>query len=306
MVPGSYGETFVRISGPADDAPMVLLPGLNSPSLFWQPNVQALSAQHRTYAVERPGEIGCSVCTRPISSLAEIVGWLNDTIGALEPARPIDLVGLSYGGWLAARYALAFPNRLRKLVLLAPGGLMPTNWQFIVRALPILTGRRAAFRWFVEWLLLDVGRNDPARVELSLERAIMSYRSMRPRRLIGPVRLTDADLAGLRTPTLFLVGEHEKLYSARKAIERLKRVAPQIQTEVLPGAGHDLTCRKPARSTAKFSIFWRNATLGACHSENACGAHWASPSLRFTPISRSIWMRWRAMWTAWRRIPSVH
>ena len=42
-------------------------------------------------------------------------------------------------------------------------------------------------------------------------------------------------------PTLYLVGENEKIYSAQEAVQRLKQVAPQIQTEVIPNAGHDLT-----------------------------------------------------------------
>jgi pimeloyl-ACP methyl ester carboxylesterase len=42
-------------------------------------------------------------------------------------------------------------------------------------------------------------------------------------------------------PTLVLVGDHEKVYSPVKAIARLKSVARQIQVEMVPGAGHDLT-----------------------------------------------------------------
>ena len=40
---------------------------------------------------------------------------------------------------------------------------------------------------------------------------------------------------------IVLVGENEKLYPAKNAVERLNIVAPQIQTEIIPGAGHDLT-----------------------------------------------------------------
>ena len=41
-------------------------------------------------------------------------------------------------------------------------------------------------------------------------------------------------------PVLFLVGENEKLYPAEKAIQRLDSLAPHIQTEIIPEAGHDL------------------------------------------------------------------
>jgi pimeloyl-ACP methyl ester carboxylesterase len=48
-------------------------------------------------------------------------------------------------------------------------------------------------------------------------------------------------LRGINVPTLFLVGENEKIYAAQEAVQRLSRVAPQIETAVIPDAGHDLT-----------------------------------------------------------------
>ena len=45
----------------------------------------------------------------------------------------------------------------------------------------------------------------------------------------------------LAVETLFVVGENEKIYPAQQAVERLNRVAPRIQVEVIPDAGHDLT-----------------------------------------------------------------
>jgi pimeloyl-ACP methyl ester carboxylesterase len=52
--------------------------------------------------------------------------------------------------------------------------------------------------------------------------------------------LDDKVLQDFRVPCLFLVGENEKIYSARKAVKRLNRVAPWIKTELIPRAGHDL------------------------------------------------------------------
>ena len=54
---------------------------------------------------------------------------------------------------------------------------------------------------------------------------------------------------------LFLVGENEKIYSARKAVRRLNRVAPHIKTEIIPGAGHDLWVVQADRVTGKILDF---------------------------------------------------
>ena len=48
----SYGQTFLRIDGPAGGQPIVLLPGLSASSLMWRPNIEALSEHYRTYALD--------------------------------------------------------------------------------------------------------------------------------------------------------------------------------------------------------------------------------------------------------------
>jgi pimeloyl-ACP methyl ester carboxylesterase len=60
------------------------------------------------------------------------------------------------------------------------------------------------------------------------------------RRPFNPPVLKDQELCSIKVPTLYLVGENEKLYSAQKAVQRLNKVAPHIKTEIIPNAGHDL------------------------------------------------------------------
>src|SRR5207302_8885780 len=60
FVPTTDGETFVRISGPEGAPPLVLLHGATATSLMWAPNIAALSAEYRTFAVDQIGEFGRS------------------------------------------------------------------------------------------------------------------------------------------------------------------------------------------------------------------------------------------------------
>ena len=52
MVDTFYGQTFVRISGQVDAPPLVLLPGVNENSLQWMPNIEDLSNDYRTFAID--------------------------------------------------------------------------------------------------------------------------------------------------------------------------------------------------------------------------------------------------------------
>jgi len=241
MVPTSYGETFVRVAGPAKAPPLVLLPGAVSTSLMWAPNIKALSEVCRTYAVDQVGDVGRTTCTRPIRRLNDLLVWLDELFDALEPGNRINLMGCSYGGSLAAEYAIHAPQRLSAIILVAPGAtVLHLNPQFVMRlALAAISSRRW-LRPFICWVFADMVRKDPAWLDPMMDQLRLGMRSIQRRLPIPPV-WRDARWRALTVPALFLVGEHETVYNAHKAVRRLERVAPQVTADIIPAAGHDLT-----------------------------------------------------------------
>ncbi|MFQ5629619.1 MAG: alpha/beta fold hydrolase [bacterium] len=240
----AYGPTFVRISGPVDAPPLVLLPGGGTPSLMWAPNIEALSADYRTYAVDNIFDIGRSVYTKPIKNPDDFVRWLDELFSALEPGDNINLMGLSYGGWLTSQYALRHPERLNKIVLLAPAAtVLPFNQEFLKRAILSVLPHRYFLRSTIYWLFEDLAKKDEASrmlIDAAVDDAFLARQCFKFKMLVNPTVLTDEELQSLAVPALFLVGENEKIYSAKQAVQRLKAVSPQIKTEILPDCGHDL------------------------------------------------------------------
>jgi pimeloyl-ACP methyl ester carboxylesterase len=242
MVPTTFGATFVRVSGPRDAPTLVLLHGAAGTSLMWAPNIEALSREYRTVAVDQIGEFGKSVCTRPVQSLQDLIAWLDELIGALETRERVSLAGMSYGGALAAQYAVHFPERLEKVVLLAPAvTVLRPPAEFWVRLMALAITRQKGLRAFFRWIFADMARTDPQWIDSTIELLTLNMRSIQRHKLPMPTVLTDAEWGSLRTPALFLAGENEVIYSAEKAVRRLKRVAPRVTAEIIPGAGHDLT-----------------------------------------------------------------
>lgn len=247
IVVTSYGETFIRISGPTNSPSLVLLPGASASSLVWLPNIEALSEQYRVYAADNIYDFGRSINTRNIKSSDDMMNWLDELFTALDLGDSINLMGLSFGGWLTSQYTLNYPNRLNKAVWLAPAATLfefPGDWAWrgILSALP---HRYFMKRFMVEWLFEDLLKeNDESslrRLDELVDDAMMGRKCFRFRMPVTPSVLTDNELQRIKVPTLFLVGENEKLYPAKKAVERLNTLAPQIQTEIIPNAGHDLT-----------------------------------------------------------------
>lgn len=270
-MPTSYGDTFVRISGPPGGPPLVLLHGAGGSSLMWTPNIEALSAECRTFAVDQVGDFGKSTCARPVGSFDDLLAWLNELFDALDLRSGVNLAGMSYGGALTAQYAVHFPERLNKVVLLAPGGtVLRQTCAFWARLILATVATRTGLPRFTRWIFADLAREDPKRLDAITETLFLNMRSLRPHKVPLPPVLTDAEWSALKTPALFLVGEHEVIYSAKKAVRRLKRVAPHIAAEIVPGAGHDLTFVQAGlvnRRILEFLKQARSTVAGANHSD---------------------------------------
>lgn len=253
------GQTYVRRSGRDMDPPLVLLSGAKGTSLTWIPNISALSAHYRTYAVDSIYDFGLSVRRQHLTKPLHLVNWLNEVLDVLAPNEPVRLVGLSYGGWLASQYALRYPERLRKVVLLAPAAtVLRVSLTLIFRALLTIIPHTGFRKKFYYWLLHDIlqsGESGQASVDQAVSDWEMAERCFAPLPLIAANVLTDKDLQSLRVPLLFLVGENEKVYPARKAVERLNRLAPQIKTGIIPHAGYDLSVVQAGIVTRKILCF---------------------------------------------------
>ncbi|KUO74649.1 MAG: alpha/beta hydrolase [Desulfosporosinus sp. BRH_c37] len=241
----SYGHTFVRISGPDNAPPLVLLPGLNYDSMSsWYHNIEALSTKYRTYAIDNIYDCGRSVYSRLLTNLDDFVNWLDELFNELEFENKINLMGLSFGACLTAQYILRFPERINKAIMIAPAGtILPLSSKLILRMILTIIPLKYCLKSFMFWLLKDwVTKSDTDResCENLIQEFFLTRKCFKPKRLIQPTVLKDEQLQNIRVPMFYMVGENEKMYSAQEAVERLNKIAPQIKTEIILNSGHDL------------------------------------------------------------------
>lgn len=245
MIATAYGETYVRISGPLDGPPLVLMHGANATSLSWIPNIESLSGSYRTYAVDNIYDFGLSVFTKKFKKPDDFILWMNELFTALDLGDRINLMGLSYGGWLTSQYALRHPERVAKIALLAPAAtVLPLGPGFLKSALLSILPHRYFLKKGIQvilWDLWNMKEGGQTYAEEWLDQLDLGLRSFKPKMLVSPTVLTDEEWQSLKMPVLFLVGENEKIYPPQKAIDRLNKVAPRIKTTLIAGAGHDLT-----------------------------------------------------------------
>jgi len=122
-------QLHVRQSGPPDAPTVVLLHGFGSSLQTWDVWAKGLAATHRVVRIDLPGS-GLSPPDpahdyRDERSLAMLIA-LMDSLG-LQRAS---LVGHSMGGRIAWNLAAKFPERVDKLVLVAPDGFASFGFEY--------------------------------------------------------------------------------------------------------------------------------------------------------------------------------
>lgn len=237
-----FGRTFAILSGASDAPPLVLLHGFSASSMMWLPNAIELCRHFRLIALDTLGDVGQSWPVSPPTSEAEAAEWLELTLNQLEVEQAC-LAGHSYGGYLAVNLARHRPQRVRKLVLLAPGAtLLPISNAFWLRVYAIMV---FPSRWSAQIMLRWIFSTGYYRAEhpaLDVLRLALQYG--RPQVQLMPRVWEDAELGRLRTPTLLLIGEHERIYNPLRAVQRARLWMPDVQADLLPNASHALTAEQ--------------------------------------------------------------
>lgn len=229
-LPTRLGETFVVACGEAANPPLVLLHGAGSNSFMWLGDVARWAGAFRVYAVDLPGEPGESAATRAPRTGEAQAEWMDDVLDGMGVARAA-FVGSSLGGWHILDYAIRRPQRVARMVLLAPGGLGAVRPSFLLQAMLLpVTGAAGRRR-----LLGALGEAPPA-VAAFLE---LIFTHFVPRRDALP-RFAVRDLARLAMPIAMFVGGRDTLLDSEGSRRRLSRAAPQARVVMLPEAGHAL------------------------------------------------------------------
>src|ERR1700754_4421944 len=102
--------------------PLVLVHGLATTRIIWRRVLGPLGARRRLVAIDVPG-FGASAPAGPGFDLDEVA----DVIAAGLPDPAFDLLGHSLGGALPVVLAERHPERVRRLVLVAPAGFKPVH-----------------------------------------------------------------------------------------------------------------------------------------------------------------------------------
>lgn len=178
-----------------------------------------------------------------LDSMGEYLLHYLDLFDQLNLSQ-LDLVGFSLGGWMAAEFAVAHPQRVRRLVLVAPAGLTD----------PAQPGEGAAPRappmgsWSLEemysYLVSDRSVLEPHLPRGAAEEAHHAEviaRELRSTRRLAPAGPFNPHLARwlhrLHMPTLLVWSKDDRLAPFARAAQWMERL-PNAKLAAFEKAGH--------------------------------------------------------------------
>src|ERR1700730_6304246 len=113
------GKWKTRVLSAGEGDPVVFLHGAGG--LMWDPFLDGLAASHRVIAPQHLGS-GTSQGIEHVQDLLDLVLYYAELFDTLD-VGVAPLVGHSFGGMVAAEIPAINPERVSKLVLMAPIGL---------------------------------------------------------------------------------------------------------------------------------------------------------------------------------------
>ena len=248
----SDGVTHYRLSGPGDGQLVVLVHGAAVPHWIWDTLADRLSVNG--LRVLRYDQFGRGYSDRPRVTYDRALyeRQLHELVNHLDVQDSFHLVGLSMGGATAVNYTAHHPDRVRRLVLIAP---LISNYKIpSILKLPVagelalrLVGRRLMRKRFAELAatLPDFERVQAKFVAQTTYKGFhRSFLSMMRNDALGNYGAAYRIVGQQDREILLIWGENDAEISA-EMIADARRFMPNLHFRPVAEAGHGIVLEKP-------------------------------------------------------------
>ncbi len=222
--------------GPVAGPVVVLVHGLGGDADDWRNLAPYLvKAGFRVYM---PELIGYGRSEKPADFSYSVQNEANIVVGFLDALglKQVDLGGWSMGGWIVQLAASEHPERVRRLILFASGGLRvqpdwdtrlftPQTPEEVNQFFALLMPNPPKLPEFAGRLILHIRKDE----DWVIHRAVASM-------LSGQDAIDDL-LPQLRMPVLIVWGDVDRIFPLNQGVT-MHRLVPQSQLEIIPGCGH--------------------------------------------------------------------
>jgi pimeloyl-ACP methyl ester carboxylesterase len=265
----------IELSGEhaSSEPPLVFVHGLSGCWANWLEQLPVFAREHRVLTLDLPG-FGASPMPPPgtgisISRYARLLDRLMDQLG-IDAAT---VVGNSMGGFISAELAIAFPQRVERLVLVSAAGISTTANPQTLRAVPVIRRLETVLTAGGAWV---ASKSDTVARRPRLRDALLNVVAAHPSRL--PAALSAEQLRGsgkpgfvqalqaildydfrerlpeIACPTLIVWGESDRLVNVADA-DVFAELIPNSRKVIFKDTGHVSMLERPTAFNALLKEF---------------------------------------------------
>ncbi len=219
--------------------PLIVIHGGGDSGRAWLKNAAELSKHYQVYLPDLPG-FGHSKAIEDDFALSSYVTFVEDFSHSLGLGH-FHLLGHSLGGGIALHYALNFPHKIKRLVLISSLclGQEIAFWARIM-SLPLfyriakktVVSVFKAIGWLVRKLNCPLGKlTAPSLLRMSIGKSVMTVK--------GQTSVLANRLSELLMPTLLVWGAEDNIVPVRHAFVAAELI-PNCQVRIFQNSGHSV------------------------------------------------------------------
>ena len=254
------GTIFYAVTG--EGAPVLLLHGFGGEIWVWEKQMAALSKRYRLYI---PDLIGYGYSDRPKveytpALFIDSIKQFMDQLGL----RRASLIGTSMGGGIAWAFAVTYPERVDKLILIdsTPPDVVTEvrnpsfRWFLAIRNVPLLPYLAVALhtRGMLRATLMEMVFDDRLITDAVVERQYRIGRTAGTARVMTStaryaeeLKRYESALGTLRKPTLIIWGDQDEVFPMRIG-KKLQSLIKDSELLAIKGTGHMSMWERPTET----------------------------------------------------------
>jgi len=247
-----FGKTHIISFGNRLGKPLILLHWFYSNSTEWKYMAPFLQERYCVYAIDIIGDMGKSYAYNPPKSEIEVSQWFNQVLDGLS-LNKVSICGHSNGGFQAMLIAQQNPDRIEKLILLAPAaGFKPFSLKFYLSSFgTAIFPNDVILESFINSGTLKRSQWSKEMTEMLTLSFTVAANQLR----VYPREFRDVELEAIKVPTLLILGTEEMIYSAKKAAQRASGILPNSKVIMLPNCSHAIPFDAPAEAADAINLF---------------------------------------------------
>ena len=242
-----------------DGPAIILIHGLGASAEIWMHNIAALANDHKIFVPDLPG-FGRSEQPPPSFRPFDYARFIDNFMEALNIPKA-SLVGQSLGGGIVLQYALKFPQKVEKLILVDCAGFgKEVRWTLKLMSLPwigelVTHPTRLGVALFFKFAVRDPSVITKEFIDiyykiftqpgfqafmLKTTRAILDIHGAKEEAL-APIR---ENLQLIKQPVLIVWGENDRVLPLQQAYAGREKM-PNARLHIMARCGHIPNLEKP-------------------------------------------------------------